>query len=131
MVVQEETGFRVEALEAQLEAVSQSIKALQSQVEAAYRPSNACNKSTGSKLTVALDLRGMAGRSNVTVWVSSSGAAEFFVEASTDGKTWRLFDTISLAGAGSASATYVNSYPVVRVRTEAPNNNEIEIVATR
>ena len=96
-----------------------------------YEPRTAYGESTADKLVVALDLRGLRARANVEVWVKSSAAADFIVEGSRDGVSWRPVKTISLSGAGERHEGYQNAYPVIRVRTEASNDNEIEIVASR
>jgi len=68
----------------------------------------------------------------IEVWVKSSDAADFFIEGSADGKNFRHLYTLSVAaGGGENHDGYMNAYPVLRVRTEAANDSEIEIVAAR
>ena len=68
----------------------------------------------------------------VEVWVKSSGEASFLIEGSADGKSFRHLYTLSVVpGGGENHDGYMNAYPVLRVRTEAANDNEIEIVAAR
>jgi len=89
-------------------------------------------KSQAAPLAVAIDLRGFRGRVTVEVWVKSSDAADFFIEGSADGRNFRHLYTLSVpAGGGENHDGYMNAYPVLRVKTEAANDNEIEIVAAR
>lgn len=99
-------------------------------LEEVFAPKSVYNSSTGAALTVTLDT-GPYGRSVIEVWVKSSAAATFNVESSKDGTNWRLVDTISLTAAGEAHRGYNNAYRHVRVSTSAPNNNEVEITASR
>ena len=87
--------------------------------------------STAAALSVTLDTTAL-GRTIVNIFVDSSAAADFQVLVSNDNTNFRLRDTISLAAAGSKF--YIlsnNAYRFVRVETTAPNNNVIEITATR
>ena len=105
-------------------------QALLAKLEEAFSPRISQGEATGM-LVVALDLRGLAGRTNVEVWVKSSGAADFFLEGSVDGINWRSIETISLTGAGERHEGYMNAKPLVRVWTGAENENEIELCASR
>lgn len=97
-----------------------------------YTPHSAYDKSEQGPLEVTLDLSGLAGRSTVEIWVKSSGIADFLIEGSTDGLSFRRLGTLSVpAGGGEDHEGFMNAYPVIRVSTGAPNDNEIEIVATR
>lgn len=97
-----------------------------------YKPRFAWDKSESEPLSVALDLSGLAGRTLIEVWVKSSDAADFYVEGSTDGLNFRRLETLSVPGGGGENHEgFMNAYPVIRVRTEAAADNEIEIVATR
>jgi hypothetical protein len=73
------------------------------------------------------------GRPNVNVYYYLGGAGNIYIEVSRDGSTWRLFDTITLSGAGSGLKVYGSiAYQYVRVRTDAINIDvEFEIVASR
>lgn len=122
-------GFSVEA-QAILAVFQAQMQSLTATIQAAYEPAVAHDRKTGP-LEVAIDLRGARGRLQVEVWVKSSGAAAFIVEGSADGENFRQTDTIELPAAGDAHAGYMNAYPVLRVSTTAPGDNEIEIVAAR
>ncbi|MCL0035861.1 hypothetical protein M1N82_01650 [Dehalococcoidia bacterium] len=106
------------------------IGTLLAKLEEAFSPRISHGKATGT-LVVALDLRGLAGRTDLEVWLKSSGAADFFLEGSVDGKNWRSIEIISLTAAGERHEGYRNAYPVVRVWTTAGNENEIELCASR
>lgn len=125
-------GFTIEA-KALLEVLQAQQTQLRATVQAltlGFEPNTAQGKGTGP-LSMALDLRGPKGRLQLEVWVKSSGPATFTVEGSADGDNWRLVDTITLVAAGESHQGYMNAYPVVRVSTTAPGENEIEIVAAR
>jgi len=97
------------------------------------KPISARDASVGMRLSVTLDLSGLNSRSLVAVFVRSSAAAVFCVEGAlnpVDG-SFRVCDTIELGGAGQEIAYYQNAFPYVRVRTENPNNSEIDMSATR
>ncbi len=112
--------------------ITQAINSLRATLEAIYSPRSNYDKSQAAALLVALDLRGLGGRVTVEVWVKSSAAADFFVEGSADGTNFRQLYTLSVpAGGGENHEGFMNAYPVIRVRTEAANNNEIEVVAAR
>jgi len=97
-----------------------------------YAPSFAWDKSESAPLSVALDLNGQAGRTLVEIWVKSSGAADFYIEGSTGALDFRRLGILSVpAGGGENHEGFMNAYPIIRVMTEAANDNEIEIVATR
>jgi len=97
-----------------------------------YSPRSAYDKSEQGPLEVVLDLSGIYGRSTVEIWVKSSGAADFLFEGSVDGFAFRSLGMITIpAGGGEDHEGFMNAYPFIRVRTEASNDNEIEIVATR
>jgi len=83
------------------------------------------------KVICALDLRGLAGRANVEVWVKSSGADTFYIESSVDGVNWRPAGTIVLDAAGEKSDGFINARPLVRVRVETTNQVEIEVCGSR
>lgn len=99
----------------------------------ARRPIFARDASIGAGLAVILDLSGLNSRSLVAVFVRSSAAAIFTVEGSlTPGAAgFRVCDTIEFGAAGQDVVYYNNAFPYVRVRTESPNNNEIDISAAR
>lgn len=99
-------------------------------MEEVFAPLSAYGSSVGQALSVSLDT-GVYGRTTVEVWVKSSAAATFTVEASRDGTNWRTVDTITLSAAGEQHRGYQNAYRYVRVSTIAANNNEIELVASR
>ncbi len=120
------------SLEAQQRAVAAGLKRLEEINQAAYTHRSRHGESQASSLVVAIDLRGFSGRVTVEVWVKSSEAADFFIEGSADGKNFRHLYTLSVgSGGGENHDGYMNAYPVLRVRTEAANDNEIEIVAAR
>lgn len=97
-----------------------------------YAPRFASGRSEAQPLSVALDLSGLAGRTLIEVWVKSSHAADFYIEGSIDALNFRHLGTVSVpSGGGENHEGFMNAYPVIRVRTEAANDNEIEIVATR
>jgi len=115
--------------EAQL---AQAVQALGDALHEIYTPRSNSGKSTAKPLVVALDLRGLGARMTVEVWVKSSAAADFFVEGSANGQDFRKLYTLSVPGGGGENHEgFMNAYPVIRVRTEAANDNEIEIVAAR
>jgi len=115
--------------EAQL---AQAIKSLGDTLHEIYTPRSNSGKSVAKPLTIALDLRGLGGRMTVEVWVKSSAAADFFVEGSANGQDFRKLYTLSVPGGGGENHEgFMNAYPVIRVRTEAAYNSEIEIVAAR
>ncbi len=112
--------------------ITYAINSLLATLQDIYSPHSNYGKSQAVPLLVALDLRGVGGRMTVEVWVKSSGAANFFVEGSVDGTNFRQLYTLSVpAGGGENHEGFMNAYPVIRVRTEAANNNEIEVVAAR
>lgn len=92
-----------------------------------FQPVYARDAAKGS-VSVVLDTE---GRSKVEVWVKSSGQAEFIVAGSADGEKWRQTDRLVLAEAGELVQGYLNGYRWVRVSTDAPGDNEIEISACR
>ena len=97
-----------------------------------YEPHFVSDKSEAQPLSVVLDLSGLAGRTLVEIWVKSSHAADFYIEGSLDAFNFRHVGTLSVPpGGGENHEGFMNAYPVIRVRTEAANDNEIEIVATR
>jgi len=109
-----------------------SVKRLDEHIQEIYTPRSNSGKSQAKALMTALDLRGLGGRMTVEVWVKSSGAADFFIEGSANGQDFRKLYTLSvLGGGGENHEGFMNAYPVIRVRTEAANDNEIEIVAAR
>lgn len=109
----------------------QNVSSRNTSVEA-YSPRSVYNKSEQEPLEVVLDLSGVSGRSTVEIWVKSNDLADFLIEGSVDGVSFRGLGTIPIpAGGGEAHEGFMNAYPFIRVRTEAANDNEIEIVATR
>jgi len=114
-----------------LSYTEQAILEVADRLEEAFRPRH--NQSSGhGRLTVSLDLRGLAGRTVLEAWVKSSGSADFYLDGSTDGKNWRSIATLSLAAPGETHDGYINAYPVVRVWTNASSNdNEAELCASR
>ncbi len=97
-----------------------------------YSPRFVSGKSESQPLDVVLDLRGLAGRTLIEIWVKSSSAADFYIEGSIDGVNFRNLGTLAVpSGGGENHEGFMNAYPVIRVRTEAPGDNEIEIAATR
>ena len=120
------------SLVSQQQAVEASLKRLEEINQEAYTHRSRHGESQAAPLVVAIDLRGFSGRVTVEVWVQSSGAADFFIEGSADGKNFRHLYTLSVGpGGGDNHDGYMNAYPVLRVSTEAANDNEIEIVAAR
>ena len=120
------------SLELQQQAVEARLKRLEEIQQEIYTPRVNYGRSKAAPLKVALDLRGFGGRMTLEVWVRSSDAAEFLVEGSVNGRDFRSLYTLSVpAGGGERHEGYMNAYPVVRVRTDAANDNEIEIVAAR
>lgn len=100
--------------------------------EAFFKPLSARNSSVGAPLSVTLDTGEYGGRTNVEVWVKTSGSSvDFTVSGSDDGVKYRLTDTITLSAPGEDHRGYGNAYRYVRVETTAIANNEIEIVASR
>ncbi|MEK7777793.1 MAG: hypothetical protein AAB303_04125 [Chloroflexota bacterium] len=122
-------GFSVEA-QALVEAFRSEVSALRASIQAGFEPTTAYDKKTGP-LVVALDLRGAKGRLQMELWVKSSGPAVFMMEGSRNGQDWHQVDAIALDAAGERHQGYMNAYPVIRVSTDAPGENEIEIVAAR
>jgi hypothetical protein len=122
-------GFSVEA-RALIEAFRTEIAALRASLQAGFEPAMAYDKKTGP-MVVALDMRGNKGRLQVELWVKSTGPAVFIMEGSRNGSDWRQVDAITLDAAGETHQGYMNAYPVIRVSTDAPGENEIEIVAAR
>jgi len=94
----------------------------------AYGSIVAANNTSGFAITLY-----KGGRPNVNVYYNLGGAGNIYIEVSRDGSTWRLFDTITLSGAGSGLKPYGSiAYPYIRVRTDAINIDvEFEIVASR
>jgi hypothetical protein len=133
MVIGQQQPVPVEmpALELRVKELTEEVRQLEQAVRQSYQPRSSYGKSKADALWVALDLRGIGGRVTVEVWVKSSGAADFLVEGSVDGINFRPITTISLAAAGQKHEGFVNAYPVLRVRTDAANDNEIEVVASR
>jgi len=122
----------LKSLVSQQQAVEASLRRLEEINQKAYTHSSRQGESQAAPLAVAIDLRGFSGRVTVEVWVKSSGAADFFIEGSADGKNFRHLYTLSVdAGGGENHDGYMNAYPVLRVRTEAANDSEVEIVAAR
>ena len=126
------TGPEARSLELQMQAVAAGLRRLEEINQEAYTHRSQYGQSQAAPLVVAIDLRGFSGRVTVEVWVKSSGEADFFIEGSADGKNFRHLYTLSVAtGGGENHDGYINAYPVLRVSTEAANDNEIEIVAAR
>ena len=122
----------LKSLELQQQAIETRLKRLEEIQQEIYTPRINYGRSKAAPLKVALDLRGFGGRVTFEVWVKSSDAAEFLVEGSANGRDFRHLYTLKIpAGGGEAHEGYANAYPVIRVRTEAANDNEIEIVAAR
>ncbi len=120
------------ALAEAIKSLEASVKRLDEHIQDVYTPRSASGKSQAKALMVALDLRGLGGRMTVEVWVKSSAAADFFVEGSADGINFRRLYTLAVAGSGGENHEgFMNAYPVIRARTETPNDNEIEVVAAR
>ena len=120
------------SLEIQQREVAERLKRLEEIHQQVYTHRSNYGKSKAAPLKVALDLRGFGGRITLEVWVKSSDAADFLVEGSANGRDFRHLYTLSVpAGGGEKHDGYANAYPVIRVRTEAANDNEIEIVAAR
>ena len=120
------------SLVSQQRAIEARLKRLEEINQEVYTHRSNYGRSKGAPLAVAIDLRGFRGRVTVEVWVKSSDAASFLIEGSADGKNFRHLYTLSVpAGGGENHDGYMNAYPVLRVRTEAANDNEIEIVAAR
>lgn len=71
------------------------------------------------------------GRSNVEIFVTSDGAADFNLWGADDGRAWRLLveDFISLSAAGNRHRGYKSAYRWVNVGTATIGNHFIEIVA--
>lgn len=87
------------------------------------------NSSTAAPLSVTVNLNAAnCGRSIMEVWVKSSAAATFYVQASRNNTDWRTIDIIELTGAGEEHRGYRNAYPYLKVYTDAANDNEIEII---
>ena len=125
-------GNILKSLETQQRAVEARLRRLEEINEEIYNHRSKHGKSEGAALAVAIDLRGFRGRVTVEIWVKSSGGADFLIEGSADGESFRQLYTLSVAaGGGENHDGYMNAYPVLRVRTEAANDNEIEIVAAR
>jgi len=122
----------LKSLVSQQQAVEMRLKQLEEINREIYNHRSNHGKSLAAPLAVAIDLRGFSGRVTVEVWVKSSASADFFIEGSADGENFRHLYTLSVAaGGGENHDGYMNAYPVLRVRTEAANDNEIEIVAAR
>lgn len=95
-----------------------------------YTPHKVAGVLSGNKLCGDPEVVARAmGTPIVQLELKSYGPATFLVEASKDGVTWKLWDTIVFSGATEDTATYINAYAYVRVRTTAPN--EITVVAGR
>lgn len=120
-------------LRGQQEALEKRLGDIEAVLRESSTPVSAYNKSKGTPLTVALNLRGIMGRMTLEVFVKSSGPAEFKVEGSANGTDFRFLDNISIsdAGGGERHEGYMNAYPVVRVKTDAIGDHEIELVAAR
>ena len=120
------------SLETQQHAVEMRLRRLEEINQEVYNPRSNHGESEAAPLVVALDLRGFRGRTMVEVWVKSSDEASFLIEGSADGKSFRhLYALPVVPGGGENHDGYMNAYPVLRVRTEAANDSEIEIVAAR
>jgi hypothetical protein len=67
------------------------------------------------------------------VWVKSNGPADFVVAGSRNGVDFRTLHTLSITDPGGSELHegFMNAYPVIRVSTDAANDNEIEIVAAK
>jgi len=127
-----EFNIRRRPLQQQMEALEAKLRRLEEVTGEVYTHRSSDGKSKTAPLAVALDLRGFRGRAMVEVWVKSSEAADFLIEGSADGRSFRHLYTLSVPpGGGENHDGYMNAYPVIRVRTEAANDNEIEIVAAR
>lgn len=96
-----------------------------------FEPLSSYGASAQSPLTVDLDTGRYGGRAFVEVWVKSSGPAVFNIYGSANGRDYRLTQALTLTQAGEAHVGFNNAYQHLRVTTVAPNNNEIEIVASR
>ena len=96
----------------------------------AFEPRVKTAKGTGT-IMCPLDLRGLAGRANVEVWVKSTGPDTFYIESSVDGVNWRPVGTIVLDAAGEKSDGFINARPLVRVRVDTTNQVEIEVCGSR
>ena len=96
----------------------------------AFEPRVKTAKGTGT-IMCPLDLRGLAGRANVEVWVKSTGPDTFYLESSVDGVNWRPAGTIVLDAAGEKSDGFINARPLLRVRVDTTNQVEIEICGSR
>ena len=131
-IIDKDMAAILRSLVSQQQALAASLRRLEEISQQAYTHRSKHGESQAAPLVVAIDLRGFSGRVTVEVWVKSSEAADFFVEGSADGKSFRHLYTLSVAaGGGENHDGYMNAYPVLRVRTEAANDNEIEIVAAR
>ncbi len=119
-------------LTAAMRSLEARVKAVEDALRDIYMPRFSSGQSTAKALLTALDLRGLGGRMTVEVWVKSSDAADFFIEGSVDGTNFRQLYTLSVPGGGGENHEgFMNAYPVIRVRTQPANNNEIEVVAAR
>lgn len=63
----------------------------------------------------------------VDVFVDVSGAADLTVEVSTDGSTWRQWDSVSYSAAATDQNQYDVAYEHVRAYVSA-NANVVEVV---
>ena len=128
-------GLRITSVEAQEIAVAfrRELESLVGILKEGAAPQYAYDKSEAAPLTVVLNLRGVAGRVTLEIWVKSSGPADFEVFASRNGVDWRHLHTLSIteAAGGERHEGFMNAYPVIRVSTDAANDNEIEIVAAK
>lgn len=125
-------GAVLRSLELEQRAVEARLKSLEEMTGELYTHRSSHGESKAAPLSVVLDLRGFRGRVMIEVWVKSSGEADFFIEGSADGRSFRRLYTLAVPGkGGEAHDGYMNAYPLIRVRTEAANDNEIEIVAAR
>lgn len=80
---------------------------------------------SGSSNAAVVDLGPV--KTNVDVFVDTSGAADLTVEVSTDGSTWRQADTNSYGSATTDLRQYDFAYQHVRVYLSA-NVNTLEVV---
>lgn len=98
-----------------------------SKLDGLNTPISLSDSSTGAALSVKLDVK---CRKFVEIFVKSSAAATFKIYGSMDDITYRECDEIELTGAGEIINGYWNAKKYIKVETEDPNNNEIEITAS-
>jgi len=125
--------LRITSADAQLivSAFERELKSLATVIKEGAMPQCAYDRSEAAPLTVVLNLRGLVGRTALEIWVKSSGPANFEVAGSRNGVDFRHLHTLSITSpaGGERHEGFMNAYPVIRVSTNAANNNEIEIVA--